>query len=100
MVVIGSKKCKQGYGGVSLESVSQFYVGASGFSCCASHLIYFIKKIYKYCTFNVIYNDNSAISCVTLQHKKGLYLSTLTHLAMLVILYFMRSSPTYQRRHQ
>jgi hypothetical protein len=36
-----------------------------------SHLIYFIKKFYKCCTFNAICKDNAVINCVTFQSKKG-----------------------------
>jgi hypothetical protein len=35
-----------------------------------SHLIDFIKKLYKCCTFNTIWKDNAAINCITVQHKK------------------------------
>jgi hypothetical protein len=35
-----------------------------------SHLIYFIKKFNKFCTFNVIYKDTLPINCVTAQYKK------------------------------
>jgi hypothetical protein len=36
-----------------------------------SHLIYFTKKIYKFCTFSVICKDNAALNCITVQHKKS-----------------------------
>jgi hypothetical protein len=56
-----------------------------------SHLILFTKKFYKFCTFNVIFKDNTAINCITVQHKEGSFLSTMT--TMLVILYLtLRSS--------
>jgi hypothetical protein len=42
-----------------------------------THIIYFIKTFYKFSTFNVIFNDNSLINCITVQHKKGSLLSTL-----------------------
>jgi hypothetical protein len=42
-----------------------------------TYLIYFIKLFYKFCTFNVICNDNSAINCITVHHKKVSLLSTL-----------------------
>jgi hypothetical protein len=35
-----------------------------------SHLIYLVKKFYKFCTFYVIYKYNAAINCITVQHKK------------------------------
>jgi hypothetical protein len=43
-----------------------------------SHLIYFIKTFYKFCTFNAISKDNAAINCIIVQHKKGSFPSTLT----------------------
>jgi hypothetical protein len=30
-----------------------------------THLLYFIKKIYKFCTFSVICNDNAEINFIT-----------------------------------
>jgi hypothetical protein len=36
-----------------------------------SHLLYFMKKFYKFYTFNVIFKDNAAINCITVQNKKG-----------------------------
>jgi hypothetical protein len=56
----GSKKCKRGYGGahggvwLSLESGGRFCIGAFGRNLASvavkmfSHLIYFIKKFYKF----------------------------------------------------
>jgi hypothetical protein len=35
-----------------------------------SHSISFIMKFYKCCTFNMIFRDNAAINCITVQHKK------------------------------
>jgi hypothetical protein len=89
----GSKKCKRdmgapevGSGGVcvwreyrvwSQESGSPFCVGAFGRNLASvavkmfSHLIYFIKTFYNFCAFSVICKDNAAISCITVQHKKG-----------------------------
>jgi hypothetical protein len=32
----------------------------------------FFKICYKFCTFNVIGKDNSAINCITVQHKDKL----------------------------
>jgi hypothetical protein len=82
----GNKKCKRGYGGVwrsvrlakvwSLQSGDRFCIGAFGRNLASvavkvfSHLIYFIK-IYKFCTFNAICNQNAEINCITVQHKKG-----------------------------
>lgn len=34
-----------------------------------SHLIWFKRKFYKYCTFNVCCEDNAAINCFILQDK-------------------------------
>jgi hypothetical protein len=86
-----SKNCKRGYGGVcqsvfggSLESGSQFCFGAFDMNLASvaskmfAHLIYFIKKYYKFCTFNAICKDIAAINCITVQYKKGLFPSTLT----------------------
>jgi hypothetical protein len=61
-----------------------FYVGAFGRNQASvavkmfSHLIYFIKKFYKLCTFSTICEGNAAINCVTVQHNKGSFPSTLT----------------------
>jgi hypothetical protein len=40
--------------------------------------IYFIKRFYKFCTFNAICKDDSAINYITIQHKRGTFPSTLT----------------------
>jgi hypothetical protein len=48
-----------------------------------SHLIYFIKKFYKFCTFNVICKDNAVVNCITVQHKKGSPLTGRTTLELL-----------------
>lgn len=67
----------------SLESGDQFCVAAFGTNMAPvtvkmfSYLIYFIKKLYKCCSFNVICTDNVAINCNTTQHKQGLFPSTL-----------------------
>jgi hypothetical protein len=53
----------------SLESGGRFCVGAFGRNLVSvtmkkfSHLIYFIKKFYKLCTFQGICKDNVAINC-------------------------------------
>jgi hypothetical protein len=62
--------------GGSLESGGRFCVGAFGRNLASvavkifSHLIYFKKKFYKFCTFNVLCKDNAAINCITVHHKK------------------------------
>jgi hypothetical protein len=78
----GSKKCKRGYGGAcggvwrSLESGGRFCVGAFGRNLASvamkmfTHFICFIKKFYKFCTFNAICNDNAEINCLNVQHKE------------------------------
>jgi hypothetical protein len=37
-----------------------------------------LKKFYKCCTLSVIYKDNAAINCITVQNKQGSFPSTLT----------------------
>jgi hypothetical protein len=55
----------------SLESGGWFCVGAFGRNLASvtmkmfSHLIHFIKKFYKFCTFNTICKDNAAINYIT-----------------------------------
>jgi hypothetical protein len=62
--------------GGSPESGNRFCVGNFGRNLASiavkmfSNVIYFMKKLYKVCTFNAICNYNAAISCITLQHKK------------------------------
>jgi hypothetical protein len=91
----GSKKCIRGYGGVwpSLrlagvwsQAVGFVLVRLAGIWLQSpfSHLIYFIKKFYKFRTFNAICKDNSAINYITVQHKKSSFPSTLTGRAALV----------------
>jgi hypothetical protein len=64
------------FGFRNLESGDRFCVGAFDrnlFSVAVkmfSHLIYFIRKVYKFYTFNVMYKDNAAINCITVQHKE------------------------------
>jgi hypothetical protein len=54
----------------------RFCVGAFGRNLASgavkvfSHLIYFIAKLYTFCTFNAICKDNVTINCITVQHKK------------------------------
>jgi hypothetical protein len=73
-------KCKRGYGDAyggglaesafsgGLESGGRFCVGAFGRNLTSvavkmfSHVVYFIKTFYKFCTFNVICKDNAAIN--------------------------------------
>jgi hypothetical protein len=73
--VSGSKKCKRSSGSQRLarvwnmESGGLFCVGAFGRNLASvavkmfSHLIYFLKKFYKCCTFNAICRDNAATNC-------------------------------------
>jgi hypothetical protein len=62
--------------GRSLESGSWFCVSVFGSNLASvtvkmfSHLIYFTKKFYAFCTFNAIFKDDAAINCITFQHKK------------------------------
>jgi hypothetical protein len=42
-----------------------------------SHFICFAKKFYKICNFNLICEDNGAINCITVQHRKCSFPSTL-----------------------
>jgi hypothetical protein len=69
--------------GGSLESGGRFCVGAFGRNLASvavkmfSHLIYFKKEFYKFCTFNAICKYDAAVNCITVQHKKGPFLSTL-----------------------
>jgi hypothetical protein len=63
--------CVCGGGGVT-ESGGRFCVGAFGRDLVSvvlrmySHLMYFMKKFYKSCTFNSICKDNTAINCISL----------------------------------
>jgi hypothetical protein len=86
----GSRKCKRScsgtYGGVwwslllagvwSLESGGRFCVGSFDRNLASvavkmfSHLIYFVKKFYKFCTLNAICKNNAAINCITAQQKR------------------------------
>jgi Tfp pilus assembly ATPase PilU len=45
----------------------------------------FEKELYKLCTFDTISKDNAAINCITVQHRKGSFPSTLTGHTALVI---------------
>jgi hypothetical protein len=73
-------------------SGGRFCVGAFGINLVSvtmkmfSYLIYFIKKFYKFCTFNVICKDNVAINYIIVQHKKNSFPSTLMGHTMLVCL--------------
>jgi hypothetical protein len=59
----------------SLESGGRFCIGAFGRNLASvavkmsSHLVYFIKKFYKFCSFNAICKDNATINCITVQHN-------------------------------
>jgi hypothetical protein len=59
----------------------------SGFSCREDVFTFnlFIKKFYKFCTFSAIFKDNAAINCITVQHKKGSFPSTLTGHTLLLL---------------
>jgi hypothetical protein len=50
-----------------------------------SHVIYFITTLYKFCTFNAICEDNAAINCIIVQHKKGSFSSVLTDCSVLTV---------------
>jgi hypothetical protein len=56
-----------------------------------SHFIYFVKKVYKICDFNAILKDNAAINRITVQHRKGAFVSILT--GMLVMLKLSHYTP-------
>jgi hypothetical protein len=70
--------------GGNLVSGGRFCVGAFGRNLASvavkifSHSVYFIQKLYKFCTFNASCNDNAAINCTTFQHRYGSFPSTLT----------------------
>jgi hypothetical protein len=48
-----------------------------------SHLTHFMKTFYKCCAPSAARKDNAAINCITSQHKKHSFLSTLTGHTML-----------------
>jgi hypothetical protein len=94
----GSKKCKRGYGGAfcgvwrSLESGGRFCVGAFGRNLAAvavkmfPRLIYFKRNAINF-VHSMRFTDNAGINCVTVQHKKGSFPSTLMgHTTTLVII--------------
>jgi hypothetical protein len=106
-----SKKCKQGYGdtcsgvwwSLRLAVRSLELSQAVGFVLVClvglltsvvvkmfSHLIYFIKKFYKFCTFIVICKDNVAINFITLQHKTRSFPSILMGHTTLVFLILLK----------
>jgi hypothetical protein len=60
-----------------------------------SHLIHFIKKFYKCCTFNMIWKDATEINCITVQHKKGSFPSTLTGHTTLFFITIIHMKITY-----
>jgi hypothetical protein len=93
----GSKKCKLLWWGLadfafgwSLESGGLFYGGAFGRNLASvvvkifSYLIQLAKKCYKICVFNAICRGNAAVTCITAQHKKGLFPSIWTGCTNLV----------------
>jgi hypothetical protein len=55
-----------------LKSGGRLCAGAFGTNLASvvvkmfSHVIYFTKKFYKFCTFNAICKDNAAINCIIL----------------------------------
>jgi hypothetical protein len=81
--------------GRSVESGSLLYVGAFGRNLASvavkmfTHKCYFIKRFYKYCTFNAICRDNAEINCITVQRKKkvSFFSSALTTHTTLVLKY-------------
>jgi hypothetical protein len=80
MVAINANKAMVGSGGDRVwwesgvrESVLCWCIWQeSDFSYCKNvfTFIHFIKKFYKFCTFNTICKDDAAINCITVQHKK------------------------------
>jgi hypothetical protein len=40
--------------------------------------VFITKTFYKCCAFNAIHKDNAEINCITVQHKKDSFPSTLT----------------------
>jgi hypothetical protein len=77
--------------GSSLESGGRFFVSAfcrniaSAAVKMFSHVIYCIKTFYKFYTFNSICNDNAVINCITVQHNKVSFPSTLTGHTLLLV---------------
>jgi hypothetical protein len=75
------------FGGI-VESGGRFCVGTIWRNVVSvaekmfSHLIYFIKTFYKFCTFNAICKDNAAVNTT----QGGSFPSTLTGHAALVTL--------------
>jgi hypothetical protein len=79
-----SNKCKRGYRG-AYGGVWRSLRLAGVAMKISTHLIYFIKKCYKFCTFNSICEDNAAINCITFQNKRGSFPSTLTgHITLII----------------
>jgi hypothetical protein len=78
--------------GGGLESGGRFCVGAFGRNLASvavkmfSYLVHFENKFKTFCSFNAIYKDNAAINCITVQHKKGSFPSTLTGHTTLVLI--------------
>jgi hypothetical protein len=71
-------------GGWRLESTGRLSVSAFGTDLATvalkmfSHLIYFIKKFNKFCTFRAISENNAETDCISVQHKKDSFPSTST----------------------
>jgi hypothetical protein len=61
--------------GWSLQSGGRFCVGAFGRNLASvavkmfSHLICFLKKFYRLCTFRAFYKYNASLNCTTVQQK-------------------------------
>jgi hypothetical protein len=83
-----SNKCKPGYSGAcggvqqsafveSLESAVGFVlVRLAGIRCRED--VFTFKTFYKLCTFNAICKDTAAIYYITVQRRKGSFVSSLT----------------------
>jgi hypothetical protein len=70
------------YSGVRCSVLCWWVWQESGFS--RREDVYFIKKFYKFCTFNAISKNIVATNSITLQNKSGTLTSTLTRLTPLV----------------
>jgi hypothetical protein len=74
-----------------MESGCQFCVRTFGtnlasFAIVFSHLIYFVKKPYKFYIFNAICKDDAAVNYITTQRREIIFPSTFTlHMLLLVL---------------
>lgn len=81
----------------SLESHSLFCVSAFGRNLASfamnmfSHLICSVKTFHKFCTFNVICRNNAVKNYVTIQCKKGSFLSA-------TLVYHMKINPLCEEK--